>query len=167
MVLELAAFRLCAPYFGSSIHVWGSVITVVMVALASGYALGGWVADRSRTDVPLYGAIIFSALYQVAVIWAASSLLPDLAKAGDLVGTLLATAAAFAPPMTALAATGPFLIRLLARSGQVGFTAGKIYAISTAGGIAGALATTLLLIPRFGTRTTLVTACALSGALGA
>ena len=50
MGLELVAFRLYAPYFGYSIYVWGSMISVVMVALSAGYVLGGWVADRSRTD---------------------------------------------------------------------------------------------------------------------
>ena len=30
-----------APYFGGSIHVWGSIITVFMASLALGYLLGG------------------------------------------------------------------------------------------------------------------------------
>ena len=35
MSLELVAFRLYAPYFGYSIYVWGSMISVVMLALAA------------------------------------------------------------------------------------------------------------------------------------
>jgi hypothetical protein len=31
--MELPAFRLYVPYFGSSIFVWGSTISVVMIAL--------------------------------------------------------------------------------------------------------------------------------------
>jgi hypothetical protein len=34
MALELVAFRLYAPYFGYSIYVWGTMISVVMAALA-------------------------------------------------------------------------------------------------------------------------------------
>jgi hypothetical protein len=48
MGLELLGFRLYAPYFGYSIYVWGSLIAVVMAALAGGYALGGWISDHSR-----------------------------------------------------------------------------------------------------------------------
>ena len=68
MVLELAAFRLYAPYFGYSIYVWAVMISVVMAALAGGYAVGGWLADRSRTDFPLYAMILLSAIHQIAVI---------------------------------------------------------------------------------------------------
>ena len=41
MSLELLGGRLLAPYFGSSIYVWGSVITVFMLALSVGYLTGG------------------------------------------------------------------------------------------------------------------------------
>jgi hypothetical protein len=54
MALELVAFRLYAPYFGYSIYVWGSMISVVMLAMAVGYALGGWLADRSNSAAILY-----------------------------------------------------------------------------------------------------------------
>jgi hypothetical protein len=53
MALEILSFRLYAPYLGNSIYVWGTMISVVMLALAAGYAVGGWVADRSHTDLPL------------------------------------------------------------------------------------------------------------------
>src|SRR5882724_800758 len=53
MSLELVAFRLYAPYFGYSIYVWGTMISVVMAALAVGYPLGGRLADRLREDLPL------------------------------------------------------------------------------------------------------------------
>ena len=51
MAQELVAFRLYAPYFGYSIYVWGSMISVVMAALAVGYTLGGWIA-RSQPNRP-------------------------------------------------------------------------------------------------------------------
>ena len=39
MALELLGGRLLAPYFGSSIYVWGAIITVFMLALSIGYLL--------------------------------------------------------------------------------------------------------------------------------
>jgi hypothetical protein len=86
MGLEMVAFRLYAPYFGYSTYVWGSMISVVMLAMSCGYALGGRAADRSRDDAPLYGAMLFSALYQLLVIYAAGRLLPALARLGEFTG---------------------------------------------------------------------------------
>ncbi len=167
MALELVAFRLYAPYFGYSIYVWGSMISVVMVALAGGYALGGFVADRSRTDRPLYWVILVSAGHQAVMIWTAATFLPALARAGEFTGPAVATAIIFAPPMTALATVGPFVIRLLAHAGHVGVTAGTVYALSTLGSVVGVLTSSFWLVPRFGTRVTLVVLCATSIVLGA
>ncbi|MGI9827797.1 hypothetical protein [Vibrio vulnificus] len=40
MSIELLGGKVLAPYFGNSIYVWGSIITVFMVALSLGYLLG-------------------------------------------------------------------------------------------------------------------------------
>ena len=41
MGIELLGGRILAPYFGSSIHIWGSIITVFMLSLSLGYLFGG------------------------------------------------------------------------------------------------------------------------------
>ena len=46
MVLEIIGARFLAKDFGSSFYVWVSQIGVVLAALAVGYFLGGWLADR-------------------------------------------------------------------------------------------------------------------------
>jgi hypothetical protein len=46
MALEIVGSRMLAPYFGNSIFVWGSLISVVLAALSLGYWLGGIAADR-------------------------------------------------------------------------------------------------------------------------
>ncbi|MCA1602878.1 MAG: fused MFS/spermidine synthase [Acidobacteria bacterium] len=166
MALELVAFRLYAPYFGYSMYVWGSMISVMMAALAVGYALGGWMADRSRTDQPLYGIILLSAAYQLVIIYTVHSFLPTLARSGDFTGVILATLIIFALPISALATVAPFVIRLLARVGSVGVTAGTIYALATVGSVAGVFATSFFLVPSFGTRVTLMTACAATAMIG-
>ncbi|MDZ4169678.1 MAG: fused MFS/spermidine synthase [Coriobacteriia bacterium] len=53
--LEFIAARLLAPALGSSLFVWGAVISIVMVALSLGYWSGGQIADRfgsTRTLAP-------------------------------------------------------------------------------------------------------------------
>ncbi|WP_128700232.1 hypothetical protein [Candidatus Velamenicoccus archaeovorus] len=41
MSLEIAASRALAPYYGSTIFVWSSLISVLLTALACGYYVGG------------------------------------------------------------------------------------------------------------------------------
>src|SRR5512145_444951 len=53
MALEIVGSRVLAPYFGSSIFVWGSLISVVMTALSIGYYWGGWLSARQ----PSYGRL--------------------------------------------------------------------------------------------------------------
>jgi spermidine synthase len=166
MALELVAFRLYAPYFGYSIYVWGSMISVVMLALSGGYALGGWVADRSPADGWLYGLILLSGIYQFLILLAVGSLLPWFAQFGEFAGPVGATLIIFASPMLALAAVSPIVVRLLARAGHVGSSVGAVLALSTLGGIGGVLGTSFGLVPGVGTQATLKILCALSIVLG-
>lgn len=46
LMLEILGTRIIAPYFGSSLYVWSSLISVTILSLAIGYFLGGWVADK-------------------------------------------------------------------------------------------------------------------------
>ena len=167
MAMELAAFRLYAPYFGNSIYVWGSLISVVMVALSAGYALGGWTADRWPTDAVLYFIILAAGIYQLVIVFVMRAVLLKLWLWGEFAGPVSATLIIFGPPMAGLAMCSPFVIRLLARAGHVGITVGKVFALSTVGSIAGVLGTSFYLVPHFGTRATLEVLCAASLVIGA
>jgi hypothetical protein len=46
MAVELISARMVAPYFGSSLYVWATVIGFTLVALAIGYFAGGVIADK-------------------------------------------------------------------------------------------------------------------------
>jgi spermidine synthase len=75
-----------------------------------------------------------------------------------------------APPVVLLGAVSPYAIRLaLRRVEESGAVAGRMYAISTLGSLAGTFASALLLIPLIGTRRTFLTfalACALAALPG-
>ena len=49
MLVELLSSRLLAPFFGSSIYVWGAIIVVFMLGLAVGYLLGGLFSRHKAT----------------------------------------------------------------------------------------------------------------------
>src|SRR5262245_64823000 len=60
MAVELLGGRLLAPTFGSSIYVWGAIITVFMLALSLGYLAGGrW--SMNAPSVRRLGALLIVA----------------------------------------------------------------------------------------------------------
>src|SRR2546421_6574074 len=60
MALEILGSRLLAPVFGNSLFVWGALIGVILAAMSSGYAFGGWVSDRYPGAPVLAGLLLFS-----------------------------------------------------------------------------------------------------------
>ena len=166
MALEMAAVRLFAPYFGYSIYVWATTICVVMAAMVAGYAIGGRLADTPKAEAHLFIAILSSAAWQLLALWTVRAVLPWLAETSEVTGVTLAALILFAPSMIALAATGPILVRLCADVATIGRAAGLVYALSTAGSMAGILATTFFLLPRLGTHATLQMLCGTSFLIG-
>jgi len=153
MALEIVGSRVLAPYFGSSIFVWGSLISVVMTALSIGYYWGGWLSAREPSYAKLLlllvipGVVIFFLPFVYPVIneWIA---IMDL---GVRLSPLVASSALFLLPGIFIGTISPYVIRLAATQlNTVGSTAGTLYAVSTCGSIAGTLLTAFYLIPVLG-----------------
>jgi spermidine synthase len=149
MALELVAARVLAPVLGNSIFVWGSVISVVMIALSVGYWAGGELADRRDASRVLSPVIAAAGLLTVLAPIVARVTLPRVAGLDPRVGSLLAAALIFYLPALLLATVSPLSVRLAASSGldHIGRSAGGLYAISTGGSVVGTLATAFWLIP--------------------
>lgn len=149
MGLEMVAARVLAPYLGNSIYVWGAVISVVMIALSLGYALGGQLADRFGAARALPPVIAAAALGTVAAPIVANAVLPAIADLGPRLGSLTAAAAIYFVPSILLAMVSPLGVKLAARADltHLGRSAGNLYAVSTAGSIVGTIATSFWLIP--------------------
>ncbi|HQN09693.1 MAG TPA: fused MFS/spermidine synthase [Thermoanaerobaculia bacterium] len=152
MGLEIAGSRVMAPVFGTSIFVWGSLITTFLASLAAGYALGGRLADR-RPRASLLGGILVGAGLLVWLPLARPAPLLALCAAApvpDRFQALLAALLLFALPSVLMGAVSPFAMRLAAREvGTIGRTAGSLAALSTAGSIVGTFSMTFLFIPAF------------------
>jgi MFS family permease len=163
LAAEIAAQRLVAPAFGASTVVWANTIAVVLLALAGGYWLGGRLADRH----PRSRALALTALAGAALV----ALIPLVAipllgltedRLNELPGSLLAALVLVGPPVLVLGALSPWAIRLRVRTIEdAGDVTGRLYALSTAGGLVGTFASALLLIPLVGTRWTFLVAAAL------
>ena len=149
MSFELLGGRILAPWFGGSIYVWGSIITVFMLSLSLGYLLGGRLSLRSPT-LAKFGMIFVVA---AAILYPAVHLAePMMAWTFERIedpryGSLAASLMLFAAPTVVLGVISPYAVRLLVRereeSGQV---AGTLYFVSTLGSALGTLATSFYFV---------------------
>src|SRR5919198_40071 len=158
---EIAAVRLLAPYFGASTVVWANTIGVVLVALSVGYWLGGRLADRHPNMRGLCLLALTAAGLLAVVPFAADPLLDvavdalDEISAGAFPWSLVAVLVLVAVPVLLLGTVSPWAIRLgVSKLEEAGTVAGRLYALSTAGSLAGTLVSALVLIPLVGTRRT-------------
>jgi spermidine synthase len=170
---EIAAARLLAPWFGASTIVWANTIATVLVALSAGYFVGGRLADRDPTLGGLSRVVLMAAGLLALVPFIAAPFLRisvealDRVEAGAFVGSLLAVLALVATPVLLLGAVAPYAVRLSVHTvEEAGRVAGRLYAISTLGSLAGTFLSALVLIPLVGTRRTFL-AFALALALAA
>jgi spermidine synthase len=167
---EIAAARLMAPFFGASTIVWANTIGVVLVALSAGYWLGGRLGDRYPHLRGLCLTVIAAAALLAVVPFAArpffevsTDALEEI-SAGAFVGSLVGVLFLIAIPVVLLGTCSPWAIRLAVPDVEhSGRTAGRLYAVSTAGSLLGTMLAALVLIPFLGTqRTFLVFAVALA-----
>jgi spermidine synthase len=160
---EIAASRLIAPFFGTSLFVWANVIGFTLLYLTIGYYLGGRLADRYPRQELLYQLTAVAAVLIAFMPFVSRPVLHYSQEAfasyslGVFWGSLLVVMLLLAIPITLLGCVSPFAIRLSLEDGDVkqsGSVAGQLYAISTVGSLLGAFLPTLVLIPNIGTRNT-------------
>lgn len=180
--MELSAARLLEPAFGNSQIVWAAIIGLILLSLAVGAWLGGWLADRYPRQDALALTLTMAAL-GVALIPAASGPVLRLASQGManlaadlLLGALLAVSLLFAIPAILLGTATPWAVRIALSKQEkappadrtelstpsvprfsisnLGRVAGRLSAVATAGSLIGAFLPVLWLIPTFGTRWT-------------
>ena len=151
--LELAASRVLAPAFGNSLYVWGALIGVVLTGLAVGYGAGGALADRVPSPRLLVAAVQLGALFVLAVPLVDERVLDWVERwdPGPRADPLVAALILFGPASVVLATVTPIAVRIASRRlDTVGRTAGRLFAVSTAGSIFGTFATAFWLVPALG-----------------
>src|SRR5204863_1716911 len=65
MALEIVGSRVLAPYFGNSIFVWGSLISVLLAALSAGYYWGGRLSEK----IPSFARLLLLLIIPGAMIF--------------------------------------------------------------------------------------------------
>lgn len=162
MIMEMVGARLLAPWLGSSIIVWSSLIGVILASMSIGYGLGGKLADTtlnhpgdiathnayqqlSRMFLLASGAVILTGYIQYP-------LLQYLTTIRSLhITAIFAAILMFAPISLLCGMISPFITRCAIHDpSQAGTVIGKLNAISTIGSIAGTFLGGFVLIAWFG-----------------
>jgi len=179
LVYQTAWTRQFAIVFGTS----ELAVATVLAAYMGGLALGAFLAERflPRVTRPVLtyallelgiaaSAVLVVPLLLVAANFALQALFggqaspPDSDHAGTTLFYLLSAFVALALPTTLMGATLPLLARYaIAEEVQIGRRIGLLYAMNTAGAVAGALFTAFLLLPELGLEHTIWLGAILNG----
>jgi spermidine synthase len=162
--VEMAASRVLAPFFGNSLFVWAAIIGVILGGLALGYWLGGVLADRFPSPFALAAVVAAGAVGVLSIPLLDRPVIDWVLRwdPGPRLDPVLCALFLFGPASVLLSAVGPVAVRLQVRAlPNVGRTAGRTFAISTAGSIAGTFVTAFWLIPELGIEQLFVFAAAL------
>jgi hypothetical protein len=169
MLVELIGGRLIAPFFGSSIYVWGAVIFVFMLGLAIGYLLGGIWSRAGATVLRLCGILVAAAAATLPVVLFGDPVLNAIFDhtADPRTGSLLTCFALFFVPAVLSGMISPYAVRLIVRDEATsGRSAGYLYFVSTVGSSAGTLITSFYLVLLFEVNTILLAGIGVSVLLG-
>lgn len=159
MIFELVGSRVIAPYVGTSIYAWTSLIGVILASLSIGYYAGGYLADKRPSIRPMALIIIFSA---VAIAFSAFtkdifSAVISTSRIILEIKSIMISLILFAPASFLLGMISPYAVRLkMIDINKSGRTTGNLYAISTAGSIFGTFLAGFYIIPNFGSTNTLM-----------
>lgn len=149
MSFEILGSRVLAPNFGSSVFVWGSLISVFLSGLSAGYYLGGRISDINPSARKLSLMIIAPGILMLAFPLYSTPIsdwifMQDL---GVRSSPMLASIVLFLAPSVFLGIVSPYTAKLLICSLHTsGKTIGTLYAISTFGSIIGTIVTSFYLI---------------------
>lgn len=151
MVIQVLGARMIGPYFGVSLFVWTALITVTLLSLATGYALGGKLADRRPHPDWLYGIVFCAGLLVILIPLSKIIIVETTAPLGLRAGALLSATLLFAPPLILLGCVSPYVVRVAAGDwAHLGRTVGLLYAVSTTGSFVGTAATGFFILAYVG-----------------
>lgn len=160
MLLEVTSPLIVSPVLGNSINIWAILISLSIGALALGYFTGGMLLnDKRRTASTVISLFSINALI-LFTGWLLISLqnhyniLTDYRYSSWLIVMIILFI-----PLIIFGATTPVLISVLnAEKGENEQVVGKVYSISTIGGILFCLLTGFYLVPEIGLSRTILLA---------
>jgi predicted membrane-bound spermidine synthase len=153
MAIELSGAKMIAPFFGTSLYVWASVLAVTLGGLAAGYFAGGWATYRFPAVKLLFWELLAGTLLIAIMPLLAVKFMSMAGNLGMRLGSLLSSLSFMFLPLFCMGMVSPTIIQLQNRELKgTGKAAGTIYAISTIGGITMTLLMGFYFLPEWGIR---------------
>lgn len=164
MCIELLGSRILAPTYGSSLEVWSIILAVSISALTLGYFFGGQLSTKKNNAFLLHNLFALSGTFLAFIPFLAKLIISDFDASQLILHCFSISILLLAPPLFLLGSTTPIIIELNTQSlEETGKVSGKIYAISTLGGIFFTYLTGFYLIPKHGlTKTAIIAAILIS-----
>lgn len=157
MTVELLCGKMLAVYFGNSIIVWTSVLGVTLLGLTTGYFLGGIISEKYKNKNILFYLFLLALLFTGIIPFWGEFCLNISIQLDYLKGAIVASLLFLTPPLLCLGATTPVIISSITENvGNSGKATGRIYSISTAGGILATFFTGFYLLPEFGIKSGII-----------
>jgi predicted membrane-bound spermidine synthase len=151
MAAELLGAKMLAPYFGSSLYVWATVLAVTLGGLAIGYYLGGMLSFKSRNPLTLFYVLIAASVFTVLMPFTSKLVLWAIGLHSLIPSVICSSMCILLPPVLMMGMVSPLIIRTITvEADHSGRAAGAIYAVSTMGGILSTFLFGFYIIPNFG-----------------
>ncbi len=151
MVVEILGGKLLAPYYGSGIYSWTSIISVTLLALSVGYFIAGKMVEKISSILPIAMVLILSGM-SILLLHKIFPAVAERTGAMDLRwATLLSSMILIFLPLVLLGTVSLLASKLTCRNMRhYGNSVGVIFALSTISGIGGALLSGFYLAPWLG-----------------
>ncbi len=151
MAIEIFAARMLAPYFGSSLYVWGTVIGITLTGLALGYYIGGLLGDKFNTRLMMHAVLLIASIFVCSMHFISEQLIGGLTSGDSSYALIGISAFLLLPPLIFLGMLPSMLIRYLSTvANDAGAFTGKVFTLSSASGIFALFFLGFYIIPNYG-----------------
>jgi len=151
MAAELLGAKMLAPFFGSSLYVWATVLAITLGGLAIGYFVGGILSYKRKHPLLLFYVMLAAACFTMLMPFTSKGVLMLVGNHSLVPSIIISSLLFLFPPVFLMGTVSPIIImKTTTRVESSGKEAGAVYAISTTGGILSTFLTGFYIIPSFG-----------------
>jgi len=151
MACELLGAKMIAPFFGSSLYVWASVLGITLFGLMTGYYTGGYLSEKIKKETLVYWILLLAGVFLAIMPYTSVWVMTKNLEMDIRWGSTLSLLVFMFPPLVLMGMTSPVIINMInTKLDETGRRAGSVYAISTLGGIVATFLVGFYMLPEFG-----------------
>jgi len=151
MFTELISAKLVAPYFGTSLYVWASVLGITLGSLALGYYSGGFLSNKVKSKMLLYWVLLAAGCFVSLMPFSSAWIMKHTINMSIQAGVTVSIITFLFPPLVLFGMMSPIIINTLTKQVQdSGKISGLVYSVSTVGGILFTYLTGFYILPIYG-----------------